>query len=93
VVVGVGAGAGFGVMIVVVLGDLHVEDDHFRSAPPARFLLSTHLSNMIYWSSSSGVSRVIRASFSLALNPSYNEVHLAASFQDISAAYRWTSAK
>jgi len=91
VVVVVGGAAGFGV--VVVVGDLHVEDDPFRSAVRARILLSTRLSNMIYWSSSSGVSRVTSASLSSALNPSYNEVRFTASFQDTLAAYRWKSAK
>jgi len=93
VVVVAGGAAGFGVVVVVVVDDLHVEDDPFPSAARARILLSTRLSNMIYWSSSSGVVWVTRASLSLALNPSYNEVRLAASFQDTSAAYRWKSAK
>jgi len=93
VVVVVGGAASFGVVVVVVLGDLHVEDDPLCSATQARILLSTRLTNMIYWSSSSWVSRVTRASLSLALNPSYNEVRLAASVQDTSAAYRWKSAK
>jgi len=56
-------------------------------------LLSTWFSNMIYWSCSSGVSRVTRVSLSSAHNHSYNEVRLAASFQDTSVAYRWKSAK
>ena len=84
----VGGTAGFGVVVVVVVGDIHVEDDPFRSAARARILLSTRLSNMIYLSSLSGVSRVTRASLSSALNPSYNEVRLAPSFQDTSAPYR-----
>jgi len=73
-VVVVGGAAGFGVVVVVVVGDLHVEDDLFHSAARARILLSTCLSNMIYWSSSPGVSMVTRASLSSALNPLYNEV-------------------
>ena len=89
----VGGPAGFGIVVVVVVRDFHVEDDPFRSAPRALIMLSTRLSNMIYWSSSSGVSRVTRAFLSSALNPSYNEIRLAASFQDTSAAYRWKSAK
>jgi len=92
-VVVVGGAASFAVVVVVVVGDLYVEDDPFRSAARARILLSTPLSNMINWSRSSGVSRVTRASLSSALNPSYNEVRLAASFQDTSAAYHWKSAK
>jgi len=84
----VGQAAGFGAMVVVVVGDLQVEDDPFLSARCARILLSTRLSNMIYLSSSSGVSRVTRASLSSVLNPSYSDVRLAASFKDTSAAYR-----
>ena len=84
VVVVVAGAASFGVVVVVVVGELHVEDDPLRSTARARILLTTRVSNMIYWSSSSGVSRVTRASLSSALSPSYNEVHLAASFQDTS---------
>jgi len=93
VVVVVGGAASFGVIVVVVVGDLQVEDDLLCSAARAQILLSTRLSNMIYRSSSSGVSRVTRASLSSALNPLYNEVRLAASFQDTSAADHWKSAK
>ena len=46
VVLVIGGAAGFGV--VVVVGDLHVDDDPFRSAARARILLSTRLRNMIY---------------------------------------------
>ena len=83
----IGGAVGFGAMVVVMVGDLQVEDDPFLSALGARILLSTHLSNMIYWSSSSGVSRVTRASLCFVLNPSYNEVRLAASFQNTCPAY------
>ena len=89
----VGGVACFGVVVVDVVGDLHVEDDPFRSAARALILLSTWFSNMIYWSCLSGVSRVTRVSLSSAHNHSYNEVRLAASFQDTSVAYRWKSAK
>jgi len=82
-----------GVVVVLVVDDLHVEDDPFCSAAPARILLSIRLSNMIDWSSSSWMSRVTRASLRSALNPFYNEVRLPASFQDTSAAYRSKSAK
>jgi len=48
VVLVIGGAAGFGVVVVVVVGDLHVDDDPFRSAARARILLSTRLRNMIY---------------------------------------------
>jgi len=92
VVVVVGEAAGFGVLVVVMVGDLWVDDDSFRSAASAKILLSTGVINMMYWSSSSGVSRVTRASLTSALNPSYNEVRLAASFPATSEAYLWKSA-
>ena len=46
-----GGAAGFGIVVVVVVSDLHVEDDPFGSAARAHILLSTPLTNMIYWSS------------------------------------------
>ena len=93
VVVVVGGAAGFGVLVVVVAGDLRVDDNPFRSAAWARIVLSTGLINMVYWSSSSGVSRVTPESLTSALNPSYNEVRLAASFPATSEAYLWKSAR
>jgi len=93
VTVVVGGAAGFGAVVVVVVGNLWVDDDPFRSAAQAQILLSTRLTNMLYWSSSLGVFSVTRASLSSALQPWYNEVHLAAWFQVISAASLWKSAK
>ena len=70
IVVMVGAGVRAGLGIVVVVDCLQVDDDPFLSPAWVRILLSTHLSRMIYWSNSSGMSRVIRVSLILDLSPS-----------------------